>query len=93
MRRPRWLRLLLAVDQLFNVALLNGDEDETISSNAGKRARDGIGWACVLCRFLDLLDPNHCEKSVEFDEGRRIESVLADVSVDTTDERARLAAQ
>ncbi len=70
MRRAWGWRVLLALDQLANVVLLNGDEDETISSNAGKSARRGLRWACVLCRILDLADPGHCERSIEADEGR-----------------------
>lgn len=55
-------RLALAKDQLANAAL-NGSEDETISSRAA-RARDaGRRWGCVLCRWLDALDPGHCDKS------------------------------
>ena len=66
--RRAWT-LALAHDQLANAAL-GGDEDETLSSRAGKAARQGKRWACVLCRLLDRLDPNHCEKSIEPDEGK-----------------------
>lgn len=49
-------------DQLGNVAL-NGSEDELISTRAA-RARDaGRRWGCVLCRLLDHIDPDHCDKS------------------------------
>lgn len=27
--------------------------------------------ACVLCKLLDLIDPNHCEKAIERDRGKR----------------------
>ena len=70
-RKPRWLRLLISFDQTINVAVFNGDEDETISSNAGKAMLRGKRWGCVLCRLLDLVDPNHCLKSIEADEGKR----------------------
>ena len=59
------------LDQLANAAF-GGHEDETLSSRAGKAAREGKRWACVLCRLLDRLDPNHCEKSIESDEGKPI---------------------
>ena len=62
-------RIAVGYDQLVNVAA-NGDEDETISSRAGKAAREGKRWACVFCRLLDRLDPNHCEKAIEPDEGK-----------------------
>jgi hypothetical protein len=64
-------RVAVAIDQLFN-ALLDGDEDETISSRAAKARLKGKRWGCVLCRFLDWLDPNHCTNSIELDEGEKI---------------------
>ncbi|MFT2186367.1 hypothetical protein [Pseudomonas putida] len=62
-------RLAVSFDQLANTAL-GGDEDETISSRAGKAARAGRRWGCVLCRFLDLFEPAHCELSIEPDRGK-----------------------
>lgn len=59
----------VAVDQLGN-ALLGGDPDETISSRAAKAALKGATWGCVLCRLLDYLDPGHCVRNIERDEGR-----------------------
>ena len=64
-------RVAVAIDQLFNT-LLNGDEDETISSRAAKARLKGKRWGCILCRFLDWLDPNHCTNSIEPDEGEKI---------------------
>lgn len=66
--RRAWT-LAVAHDQLANAAF-GGHEDETISSRAGKAARKGKRWACVLCRLLDRLDPGHCEKSIEPDRGK-----------------------
>ena len=37
----------------------------------GKAARKGKVWGCVLCRLLDKIDPGHCEKNIEHDEGER----------------------
>lgn len=63
--------LLIAIDQLANTVLA-GNPDETISSRAHKAVlksrQTGKTWGCVLCRILDLVDPNHCAKSVELDE-------------------------
>lgn len=56
-------------DQLGN-ASTGGSEDELISSRAGKARKSGEKWACVLCKLLDKIDPNHCEKSIEPDEGK-----------------------
>lgn len=61
--------MAVSFDQLVN-ATFNGHEDETISSRAGKAARKGRRWGCVLCRFLDKFDPDHCEKSIEHDRGK-----------------------
>jgi hypothetical protein len=47
---------------------LGGNEDETISSRAAKAKLQGKRWGCVLCKLLDKLDKNHCEKSIEMDE-------------------------
>jgi hypothetical protein len=63
-------RLFVAVDQLLNV-VFGGHEDETVSSRIAKDRRRGRKFACILCRVLDWLDPHHCEKSIERDEGKR----------------------
>lgn len=63
------VNLLIALDQFGN-ALFAGDPDETISSRAGKAARRGRRWGCVLCRVLDVFERDHCEKSIEPDRGR-----------------------
>lgn len=65
----RALRLAVSYDQVANTAF-GGDEDETISSRAGKAARQGKRWGCVLCSLLDWFQPNHCENNIEVDEGK-----------------------
>ncbi len=76
-----WLwNVLIWIDQGVNVLLgpiLNlllsprfrfGDPDETLSSVFGKNRKECK--ACYwICRALHLLDKNHCEKSIELDEG------------------------
>lgn len=62
-------RLAVSYDQLANT-VLGGSEDETISSRAGKAARKGKRWGCVLCKVLDWFQPNHCELSIEPDRGK-----------------------
>lgn len=59
----RFWRVMLAHDQAANAAF-GGSEDETISSRAGRAARRGDRWGCVLCKLLDRLDRGHCEKSI-----------------------------
>lgn len=61
--------ILISIDQLVNT-ILGGDPDETISSRAGKRVNTQK-WAYYLCRILHLLDPDHCNKSIEEDTGSR----------------------
>lgn len=65
-------RIWLSIDQLGNVVLLKGDEDETMSSNAGKSSREGKRWAIALCVLLNWLDPGHCEGAIEHDEGKQV---------------------
>ncbi len=64
--------LAVGYDQLANAAF-GGDPGETISSRAGKAARNGRRWGCILCRLLSRIDPDHCEKSLEPDEGRALD--------------------
>jgi hypothetical protein len=54
--------LALAYDQLANAAT-NGHEDETISSRANRARLERRRWGCVLCKFLDWFEKDHCEKS------------------------------
>lgn len=56
-------RIAIGFDQLANVAF-NGSEDETVSSRAARAKREGRRWGCVLCRFLNIFETDHCEKSV-----------------------------
>lgn len=63
------------LDQGLNVVFLGGDPDETISSVAAKARNAGRRWGCVLCKLLDRLDPDHCTRYLEADEGKH--AVLA----------------
>lgn len=68
---PYWLRVLIGVDQLFN-AILGNDPDRTISHHLGILARRNGGsvpWKypldALIYRFLERIDPGHCEESIE----------------------------
>lgn len=61
-----WLRWL---DAGANVAT-GGDANEMLSSRAGKAMLKGRRWACILCRFLDLFQRDHCLKSINPDDGK-----------------------
>ena len=67
------LNILIWVDQGFNAIIMRGDPDETVSSRAAKAQLKGKRWGCVLCNFLNKLDKNHCEKSIERDRGEKHE--------------------
>lgn len=68
MKRYIW-GVLISLDQLGN-ALLGGDPDETISSRMGKLVAKRKCKLCkLLCWALDKIDPNHCVKTIEPDEG------------------------
>lgn len=73
---PHAWRVAVAIDQAVN-ASTKGDEDETISSRAGKGARRGVWHWCLLCRVLDWLDPGHCEREIEPDEGKPAPEIRA----------------
>jgi hypothetical protein len=61
--------LLISIDQLFN-AIFGGDPDETISSRMGKRlSKHDCPFCNLICKLLNLVDRNHCVKSIEKDEG------------------------
>lgn len=67
--------ILISVDQFFN-AIIGGSPDETISSRMGKHLAKRDCMMCnFLCRLLNLVDKNHCVKSIERDEGIPYEGV------------------
>ncbi len=65
-KRTRWFRFLLSLDQMFNVILWNGSQDETISSHIGRRIeKNKATWFDKkVCCFLKRLENNHCNKSI-----------------------------
>jgi len=48
-----------------------GDADETLSSVMGKNSQTNTCKVCSwVCKYiLDPIDPKHCHKSIEDDEG------------------------
>ena len=60
------LRLLLVIDQFFNVLLWNGSQDETISSHIGRKISNGSAtwFDKLVCKFLRVLEASHCKKSL-----------------------------
>jgi hypothetical protein len=64
------LNLLIWLDIGLNVLVFAGSPYETISSRVGKRRDKGEHWACVFCRVLDWLDPQHCDTARVDDYGK-----------------------
>lgn len=64
-KRSRLMRFLLVFDQMLNVILWNGSQDETVSSHIGRRIEKGTGtwFDKKLCCLLSKLEYNHCKKS------------------------------
>lgn len=61
--------ILITLDQNLNT-LTGGDPDETLSSRWAKKARQGDWLSCQLCRVLSWFDKDHCERTIELDEGK-----------------------
>jgi len=67
MKKRTWFfRILLVVDQLFNVILWNGSQDETISSHISRRMKNGKAtWLDKsICWGLKKISSKHCKKSL-----------------------------
>ena len=62
-----FLRLLLAIDQLLNVAICNGEPDETMSSAAYRMECDGRFWGFMrpVIDTLFWFQPQHCKRAYE----------------------------
>lgn len=54
------INLLLWIDEGGN-AITGGSPNETISERSAKAMDAGKTWGCVLCKFLDWLQKDHCE--------------------------------
>jgi hypothetical protein len=54
----------LGWDHLLN-ALTGGKPGEKVSSRANRARREGRRWGCVLCKWLERVDPvpGHCERA------------------------------
>ena len=63
----RAMRFLLAVDQLFNVLLWNGSQDQTISGHIAVRKAEGrANWFDnAVCCVLRKLESKHCIKAID----------------------------
>lgn len=67
-KRYLW-NILVSIDQLINT-ILGGDPDETMSSRMGKHlAKRDCLFCTFMCGLLNLIQKDHCVKSIEHDEG------------------------
>lgn len=57
--------ICVALSVLLN-AFLGGEACETTSYRAAKARGAGKRWGCVLCRFLDAVHPDHCERASQW---------------------------
>jgi 1-acyl-sn-glycerol-3-phosphate acyltransferase len=56
-----FLRILIAIDQLFNVLICNGEPDETMSSAAYRMHAGGRFWGFLMHVINAIFfDKNHC---------------------------------
>jgi hypothetical protein len=65
-KRSRFKRFLLVFDQMLNVLLWNGSQDETVSSHIYRKIEDGKAtrFDKYLCHLLRKLEKSHCQKSL-----------------------------
>lgn len=65
-KRSRFMRVLLALDQLMAVIFWNASQDETVSSHIGRKIKKGTAtwFDKKLCCLLKKLESEHCLKSM-----------------------------
>lgn len=65
-KRTRLMRFLLVLDQMFNVLIWNGSQDETISSHIARKIDGGYAtwFDKKVCCFLKMIESEHCIKSL-----------------------------
>ena len=56
-------QIAIGWDDLASVAT-NGWLGQTISFRAATARGQGKSWGCVLCRWLDEVDPGHCDRAL-----------------------------
>lgn len=57
------LNLAVLLDEAGNT-ILGGSPNETISERSAKARASGRRWGCVLCRWLDKINPGHCDRAL-----------------------------
>jgi hypothetical protein len=72
-------RALVAFDIWFNVTILRGQQDETISTHSWRAQQEGKTWGKWMCWWLDGFQPNHGFKAASGDL-QRAKSRVAQLS-------------
>lgn len=54
---------LIWLDEGINT-LRGGDPGESLSVAAGVARNNGRTWGCVLCKLLNLIQRNHCDRAL-----------------------------
>lgn len=62
-------RVAVALDVAVAAALWRS-QGITISSHAALNAQRGKRWGCILCRWLDWLEKDHCAIALQSDIAR-----------------------
>jgi hypothetical protein len=60
-------RALVAFDIWFNVTILRGQQDETISTHSWRAQQEGKLWGKLMCKWLNGFQPNHGFKAASGD--------------------------
>jgi hypothetical protein len=58
------MNFLILLDEALNT-LAAGSPNETVSERAAKARNEGRKWGCVLCGFLNRINPGHCDKALK----------------------------
>ena len=57
--------IAVALSIMIN-AFLGGAPTETLSYRAACAREEKKRWGCVLCRVMDSIDLNHCDKTLNW---------------------------
>lgn len=65
------LRVLIGLD-MFASAITGGQPGDTISYRAAVARANGSKFACVFCKFLNILQKDHCTVTLASDDNQRL---------------------
>jgi hypothetical protein len=68
-------RQLVAFDIAFNVIVLRGQQDETISTHSYRAMLEGKTWGKLMCKWLNGFQANHGPKATSGDYQRALTRV------------------